>query len=694
METSLKLQDGEGFPPGATTRDDGVNFSVFSRCATRAWLQLYRRENDPRPFAVIELDPVHNRTFFFWHVFVEELAPGCWYTWRMDGPGDVADSGCRFDPSIELLDPRAREISLASWDREAALGPERGTTSVRARVLPPDDYDWEGDRPLRRAAEDSVVYELHVGGFTRHPSADARHPGTFAALRERIQYLSELGITDVELMPLMAFDPQDVPPGPAALGLTNYWGYSPVAFYAPHPGYAAHGEARREFRDLVKALHRAGIGVIIDVVFNHTAEGGEGGPVFGFKGIGNEFYYHLDPADRSRYVDYSGCGNTLNCNHPAVSKLLLQCLEYWVREMHVDGFRFDLASVMGRGEDGQPMYHAPLLWSIEFSETLAHTRLIGEAWDAAGLYQVGDFPGYRWAEWNGQYRDTIRRFVRGDPGLRGEVAMRLSGSSDLYEAAGKLPINSINYVTCHDGFTLNDLVSYSEKHNDANGEANRDGAGENFSFNCGQEGPTDDPDVQALRTRQARNLLAILLLSQGTPMLLAGDEMLRTQHGNNNAYCQDNETGWLDWTLLERNADMHRFVRALIALRLRHRSLRRRRFLNGSNSGEPRGEELDANARAEPDVRWFDESGNTPDWHHEGGRTLGFVLSGVEPDEPDLLVLMNMRDAAVDFVLPSHPWRRVVDTARPPPGDVTPEGARVEGRIFRVADRALVVLEG
>ncbi len=684
MNGKLIQRDGEGFPPGATAGDAGVNFSVFSRSATRAWLQLYRGDSDPRPFAVFELDPDRNRTFFFWHVFVEGLAAGCWYTWRMDGPRDTSQTGCMFDQAVELLDPRAREVGMATWDRERAVAERRGAIAVRARVLPADDYDWECDRPLQRPAEDSVIYELHVGGFTRHPSSQVRYPGTFSGLIERIPYLASLGITDVELMPVMAFDPQDVPPGPAALGLTNYWGYSPVAFHAPHPGYAAQGEARRELRDLVKALHRADIGVIIDVVFNHTAEGGRDGPVIGFKGIGNEFYYHLDPADRSRYVDYSGCGNTLNCNHPAVTKLLLQCLEYWVRELHVDGFRFDLASVMGRGEDGEPMYHAPLLWSIEFSETLAHTRLIGEAWDAAGLYQVGDFPGYRWAEWNGQYRDTIRRFVRGDRGLRGEVAMRLSGSNDLYEAAGKLPINSINYVTCHDGFTLADLVSYAEKHNQANGEDNRDGAGENFSDNCGHEGPTGDPAIQALRARQARNLVAILLLSQGTPMLLSGDEMLRTQQGNNNAYCQDNELGWLDWSLLEHNADMQRFTVELIALRRRHRALRRRRFLNG----------VDRNAGDAPDVRWFDESGEPPDWHDADGRTLGFRLAGVDAEEPDLLILMNMSEAPVDFVLPSYAWRRTVDTGRAPPADVTPAGARVEGRIYRVTDRAVVVLEG
>ncbi len=684
----FRIHDGQRIPPGVTVRAEGVNFSVFSRNATHMSLQLYRDDEAREPLLRISLDPVHNRTFFFWHVFVEGATPGMCYTWQADGPGNTVETGFRFDPGIELLDPRARMISTRMWDRATAIGPKRAATSMRARIVEDDDYDWEGDTPLNHRLEDSIIYELHVGGFTRHASAGVNHPGTFRGLIEKIPYLQELGVTDVELMPVMAFDPQDVPPGVAACGLSNFWGYSPCSFYALHPHYASAAHARREFRDMIKAMHRAGIGVILDVVFNHTAEGGVEGPTISFKGLGNEFYYHLDPEDRRLYRDYSGCGNTLNCNHPAVSRLLLQCLEYWVREMHVDGFRFDLASAMGRGEDGEPMYHAPLLWNIEFSETLAHTRLICEAWDAAGLYQVGDFPGFRWAEWNGRYRDTLRRWVRGDAGLRGELAQRLTGSSDLYQASGRLPVNSINFVTCHDGFTLNDLVSYDDKHNEANGEDNRDGANDNHSWNCGEEGPSEDAAILTLRRRQARNHLALLMLSQGVPMLLAGDELLRSQQGNNNAWCQDNALGWIDWSLLERHSDMHRFVRELIALRKRHASLRRHRFLTGKPGSAHFGL---------ADIAWFDETGGEPDWQDAQARTLGFLLGGRSAGEDALLVMLNAEPVGCRFVLPEPPrgaWRRCLDTAMKSPDDILPPGEQpvLKESHYQLADRSVVVL--
>ena len=395
----------------------------------------------------------------------------------------------------------------------------------------------EADEPLARPQQNAIIYELHVGGFTSHPSSGVAHPGTFDGLIEKIPYLKALGITHVELLPIMAFDEQDVPPDTAALGLENYWGYSTHSFFSPHPGYCVtpeQGTHQREFRDLVKALHRAGIGIILDVVFNHTAEGGEGGPIINFKGLENGVFYHLDAADKRIYRDYTGCGNTVNCNHPIVASFILNCLEYWVREMHVDGFRFDLASAMARGEDGHPLRDAPLIWGIELSEQLAATKLIAEAWDAVGLYQLGNFPGFRWAEWNGRYRDLIRGFVRGDRGLISEVATRISGSPDFYQPQHRLPINSINFVTCHDGFTLHDLFSYETKHNHANGEDNRDGHNENISSNCGVEGDTADPQILALRRQLAKNTTAILLLSQGVTMLLAGDEVLRSQRGNNN----------------------------------------------------------------------------------------------------------------------------------------------------------------
>jgi len=685
---ALRVLPGEPYPAGASLAPGGVNFSVFSRNATAVSLVLYAAAGDATPLQVIELDPVHNRTFFFWHVHVAGARAGLWYAWRVDGPDDTARTGYRFDPRRELLDPWAKAVDDSRWDRARALAGDPGT-SLRARVCNDEAYDWEGDTPLNHPPEDSIIYEMHVGGFTRHPSSGVAAPGTFAGLIEKIPYLKALGITDVELMPVMAFDPADVPPGTAALGLTNFWGYSPYGFFAPHPPYCTGEDGRRDFRDMVKALHRAGIGVILDVVFNHTAEGGADGPHISFKGFGNEIFYHLDPDDRRRYRDYTGCGNTVNCNHPLVARYLVQCLEYWVREMHVDGFRFDLASVMARGEDGQPMYHAPVLWNIEFSAPLAHTRIIAEAWDAAGLYQVGDFPGFRWSEWNGRYRDAVRRFVRGDGGLLGEAASRIAGSSDLYHGSGRLPINSVNFVTCHDGFTLADLVSYGRRHNEANGEGNRDGIAESHGWNCGVEGPTDDADIIALRERQARNHLAVLLLSQGVPMLLAGDEVLRTQHGNNNAWCQDNETGWFDWRLAEANAGFLRFTRELVQLRRRHRSLRRRRFLTGA-PGSGLG--------TLPDIRWQDADGVLPNWGAREATLLAFTLSGRDPGEPHLFVALNPSAQPRDVRVPAisgRQWHRAVDTALPSPADIAAPGAQeaAAGDTYAVAARSVVVLE-
>jgi glycogen operon protein len=420
------------------------------------------------------------------------------------------------------------------WEREAALE-GRLASSLRAEIVAADDYDWEGDRPLRRSLRDAVIYELHVSGFTRHPSSGVSNPGTFSGLVDKIPYLQALGVTDVELLPVFAFDTQDVPPATAAIGLDNFWGYSPVSFFAPHRAYAAGDDPRREFRDLVKALHAAGIGVILDIVVNHTAEGGADGPTIGCKGLINELFYVLDPQDRSKYLDFTGCGNTISSNQPLVAQWLLDCLRYWAVEMHVDGFRFDLAGVLSRDEEGEPLAHAPVIAAIEFAPELADVHLVAEAWDSGGLYQVGSFPGFRWAEWNDRYRDAVRRFLRGEPGHLGELATRIAGSSDLYAWAGKTPQNGINFVTCHDGFTLCDLVSYDRKHNSANGEHNRDGRDENLSWNSGIEGVTDDPDIQRLRSQRARNFRAVLLLSQGVPMLTAGDAVLRTQRGNNNA---------------------------------------------------------------------------------------------------------------------------------------------------------------
>ena len=677
---------GSRFPPGATAAADGVNFCVFSRYATSAELLLFADAASTEPFQTIALMPEHNRSFFFWHVFVEGLAPGVCYTWRLDGPDDTAHSGRRFNPRKDLVDPWARAVTDRHWSRDRAGDPgDAGHASMRGIVTAP--------LPARRATQargldDAVIYELHVGGFTRDPSSGVRSRGTFAGLIEKIPYLKDLGVTHVELLPVMAFDEQDVPRGARARGLSNYWGYSTHSFHSPHPGYCVNpAEGDREFRALTDALHAAGIGVLLDVAFNHTAEGGALGPMINFKGLANEVFYHLDAADKRRYRDYTGCGNTVNCNHPMATAFIVRCLEYWVEELGVDGFRFDLASVFARASDGAVMTDPPLPWAIEFSRALSGAPLIAEAWDAAGLYHVGAFPGMAWAEWNGRYRDVVRRFVRGDAGLLGELATRVGGSADLYAAGGRLPNNSINFVTCHDGFTLYDLVSYNVKHNEANGEDNRDGNDDNMSWNCGAEGNTADPEINALRERQAKNFLAILMLSRGVPMLLAGDEVLRTQRGNNNAYSQNNAVSWFDWRAVDARREMLRFTRELIALRRRHRSLTVNRFFDGRL----------VPSRGLPDVRWHGAKLDDPGWHDPKGRLLAFTLTG-SGDEEDLHVIFNMADAGIDVSVPEVPGRRwhvALDSAQPSPHDIVERAEQkpYPARHYCARPRSVVVLE-
>jgi glycogen operon protein len=679
---------GSRFPAGATVLPDGVNFCIFSRDATRVELLLYAAPDSSEPFQVIALSPDSNRSYFFWHVFVEGLPAGTCYTWRAAGPTDTRETGRLFNPRKELVDPWARVVTDVVWNRHRAADPaDAGHVSFRAVVTAPQERQHHPAAP--RGLDDAIIYELHVAGFTRHSSSGATHPGTFLGLIEKIPYLRELGVTHVELLPAMAFDEQDVPPAAAARGLINYWGYSTHSFFSPHPRYCVDpADGTREFRALTDALHGAGLGVLLDVAFNHTAEGGADGPTINFKGLANATVYHLDPADRSRYRDYTGCGNTMNCNHPLVSAFIVNCLEYWVGEMGVDGFRFDLASVFARGQGGELITDPPLPWAIESSRSLARVPLIAEAWDAAGLYHVGAFPGMAWAEWNARYRDAIRRFVRGDPGFVGEIATRMAGSADLYEDDGRLPGNSINFVTCHDGFTLHDLVSYNVKHNEANGEGNRDGSNDNLSWNCGTEGATNDPGILRLRHRQARNFMAILYLSQGVPMMLAGDEVLRSQQGNNNAYCQDNALGWFDWRLVETQREMLRFVRELIALRKRHRSLRRQRFL----TGRP------APGASMPDVSWHGERLHEPQWHDPGAQLLAFTLAATCGDETPLHIILNMSNDARAVAVPAlegYVWHRALDTALAPPQDIAPRErqTRVDDGFYLAQPRSVVVLE-
>ena len=555
---------GASAPLGATVLPGGVNYSVFSKHAVLLELLLFDDENAMQPARIVPLHADRHRTYHYWHAFVPGLQPGQVYAYRAHG---IFDPGCglRFDAEKVLLDPYGLVVAVpGAYDRWAAARPgDNVAVAMKSVVADPDRYDWEGDMPLQRRFAEIVIYELHVGGFTRHPSSgvaiDKR--GTYAGLVEKIPYLKDLGVTAVELLPVFQFDAQDCPPEKG-----NYWGYSPVSFFAPHQAYSSQRNALAvldEFRDMVKAFHRAGLEVILDVVFNHTTEGGPSGPTLCYRGLANDIYYILEK-DKSRYADYTGCGNTLNANQSIVRRLIQDSLRYWVSQMHVDGFRFDLASILSRDEDGRLLPNPPVLWDIESDPLLAGTKLIAEAWDAAGLYQVGSFIGDRWQEWNGRFRDDVRRFLKGDNGSVSGVAARILGSPDIYGHKEREPEQSINFVTCHDGFTLNDLVSYNDKHNEANGENNRDGSNNNLSWNCGVEGPTDDPMVEALRNRQVKNFFTLELLSAGTPMLLMGDEVRRTQRGNNNAYCQDSGISWFDWSFLERHRDIHRFVKGLI----------------------------------------------------------------------------------------------------------------------------------
>jgi isoamylase len=679
----LPASPGRPLPFGAIPGTRGVGFSAFSRNATAVSLLLFDDAADERPAVEIPLDPALNRTGDAWHVAVDGIGPGALYLFRVDGPHDPA-RGHRFDPRAMLLDPYAKAVA--------------GPAGRRKGVVVSDEFDWQGDRPPGRPLSRSVIYETHVRGLTRHPSAGVAHPGTFRGVVEKLPHLVDLGVTAVELMPVMEFDALANPRVNPLTGerLRNYWGYDTIAFFAPNQGYAslpAPGAAVTEFKEMVREAHRAGIEVILDVVFNHTAEGDETGPTQSFRGWDNSIYYLLQP-DRSRYANFTGCGNTLNCNHPIVRTLIIDCLRYWTIEMHVDGFRFDLGSVLGRDRDGRLMENPPIVERIAEDPVLRGTKIIAEAWDAAGAYQVGQFPGGRWAEWNDRFRDDLRRFWRGDPGGTGAVATRLTGSSDLYLRDGRKPFHSINFITSHDGFTLDDLVSYEHRHNEENGEGGGDGFPANLGDNNGVEGPSDDPAVEEARGRQAKNLLASLLLSLGTPMLLGGDEMRRTQRGNNNPWCQDNETSWYDWSLLVRHADMHRFCRALIRFRLSHPAFLRSEFYTG---GDPDENNV-------PDVGWFDEHASPHDWS-PASRRLALLIDGngvAAPegrDDHDYFLMLNADRGDAAFTLVPVPpgrsgWHRAVDTALASPDDVAGPGAEapVEGPVYRVRGRSLALL--
>lgn len=676
---------GRSHPLGAVLCPGGVNFSVFSRTASRIDLEFFDREDDGHPSRTIRMDSEHNRTYHYWHAFVPGAQAGQIYGLRAHGPFEPA-AGLRFDASKLLLDPYGRGVVVPKcYNRDAAAGiGDNAAAAMKSVVLDISTYDWEGDKPLQRPSSRTIIYEMHVRGFTANPNSGVADElrGTYAGLVEKIPYLRNLGVTAVELLPVFQFDTQDCPPG-----RVNYWGYAPVSFFAPHQAYSSNQKLQGpvdEFRDMVKALHRAGIELILDVVFNHTAEGDQRGPTHSLRGLDNSTYYILDRDDRSRYANYSGTGNTLNANHPVVRRMILDSLRYWVGEMHVDGFRFDLASILARDCTGRVLANPPVLWDIESEPALAGTKMIAEAWDAAGLYQVGSFVGDSWKEWNGRFRDDVRDFFHGARNSVRHVADRFIGSPAIYGHKEREAEQSVNFVTCHDGFTLHDLVSYNHKHNEDNGEGNHDGSNDNRSWNMGIEGPSDDPAIQSLRERQAKNFLTFTVLSLGIPMLLMGDEVLRTQRGNNNAYCQDNEISWLDWSLLDKNAALHRFTRLLIARRLlRDQEVERRRVsLN----------RLLRDAKKS----WHGVKLDQPDW---GPCSHSLALGGeLRSEGLRFHMIWNAYWEPLAFELPRHEtgkaWRRWIDTALPSPEDIVDwqEARSLPGTPYRAGARSVVVL--
>lgn len=680
--------NGQCFPIGAHSMNGGVNFSLFSKHASAVDLVFFQRVEDTEPTKVITLNAKVNKTYHYWHIFVEGLGHGQLFAWRIYG-AYLPEKGLWFDAEKFMIDPYSKVIAYpVNFVRNAFAikGKSQQVPCLKSVVADTRGYDWEGDTHPRIPFNRTVIYEMHVGGFTKSPTSGVEESkrGKYSGLIEKIPYLVELGVTAVELLPVFQFDPQDAPPG-----LTNYWGYCPINFFAPHQGYSSRPEdplyVLEEFRDMVKALHKAGIEVILDVVFNHTSEGGNAGPTYSFKGIDNPTYYILEN-NNSEYANYSGTGNTLNGNKSIVRRMIMDALHFWVKEMHVDGFRFDLASILSRDEQGRPLENPPILWDIETDPILAGTKLIAEAWDAAGLYQVGSFIGDSWKEWNGQFRDDVRRFFRGDNDSLSPFVSRLLGSPDVYGHQEREPEQSINFVTCHDGFTMYDLVSYNEKYNLANLEQNRDGTNNNLSFNHGVEGPTSNPDILTLRYRQMKNFFAITLVSLGAPMLQMGDEVCRTQQGNNNAYCQDNELSWFDWTLVDKHQEMFRFVKLLIASRLQRDSAAAGFVMSLNELLLGRS------------VTWHGQKLNQPNWQGNS-HSIAFTVQSVTRKQK-LHYMINAWHEPLTFELPPHPrgkklkWKRWIDTSLPSPHDIcdTQQMEDVEKNSYTLLPFSIVVV--
>lgn len=709
---SIETTPGKPLPLGATPTATGVNFAIFSRHATTVWLHLFDQPQAGAPSHTFELDPIANRTGDIWHIHLAGVGHGQLYLYRMDGPYRPAE-GHRFNKHKPLLDPYARAVTGGfRWDFRQAYAYDRSdpqdgssfsvTTNFagmpKCIVYGDDGFDWQGDRPLNRPLNESIIYETHVRSLTCHPSARVEHPGTFKGVIEKIPYFLELGITAVELLPIHLFNewefdrlnPKTREP------LRNYWGYNTLAFFAPQSLYSHLGGNRGQqvfaFKEMVRELHQAGLEVILDVVFNHTVEGNHLGPTFSFKGIDNSIYYLLED-DRRYYKNFSGVGNTLNCNHPIVRDFIIDCLRYWVLEMHVDGFRFDLATILSRDRWGHVSGNPALTARIAEDPLLRTAKIIAEPWDVAG-YQVGHYPGGRWCEWNDKFRDQLRQYWRGDPGLTSSLATRIAGSADLYHANARTPNHSINFVAAHDGFTLNDLVSYNQKHNEANGENNGDGHDHNISFNYGVEGPTSNPKIEDVRNRQVKNFWATLIFSQGTPMINGGDEFRRTQQGNNNAYCQHNEVSWYNWEFLDKYADVYRFARQVIALRQAHPVFRRTTFFTG----------LDLDGDQFKDIHWYDARGHDAAWDPTD-KCLMLTMdgskeeTGAEADDIDVLMMFNADTSLRVFCVPATPhegkWRLMIDTGLTPPNDINPEDSAPEiepDALYKVRARSIVVM--
>ena len=703
-------------PLGAVITTQGVNFSVFSKDAKSVSLCLFENDTAQKPYTVISFDPIRNKTGDIWHIELCGLGAGCLYLYKVDGPYEPT-KGLRFNSNKYLFDPYAKAFTTGSVFRSYNRQHKQGFSANEGGelkdlsdfpkcVVVDDSFDWEGDRPLNYPLEKTIIYETHLKGFTASPSSGVAPEiaGTYKGFSQKVEYLRALGITSVELLPVFEFDENETANTNPRTGetLVNYWGYSTIGFFAPKTGYAADkspGGPVREFKQMVKDLHKAGIEVILDVVYNHTAEGNERGYTFEFRGLQNNVYYSLPQNDKQYYMNFSGCGNSVNCNHPVTGKFILDSLRYWVLNMHVDGFRFDLASILTRGPNGTPIpYDMPSLTAIISQDpVLAKTKIIAEPWDCAGLYQLGGFPGgslagdNRWSEWNGRFRDDIRRFIRGDDDSTTAAATRIAGSSDCYNHSGRAPTASINFITAHDGFTLNDLVTYNYKHNEENGEENRDGSDDNLSYNHGFEGECTNPKIQSLRLRKIKNYLIYLFVSQGVPMLLGGDEMRRTQHGNNNAYCQDNDISWINWNLVQTNSGLVRFTKNLIAYRRAHTVFSRTKFFTDNYDKD-----------TVPEIVWFDINAKNPDWSRQK-RFLAFKLNGTagNPDENDFYIATNTDIYDLTITLPAltdgRKWHLVADTSLPSPEDIFEPGSEEplrEQRRYVLISGATVVLMG